>query len=199
MSRRDDLERRQANLLRLVQVLSFLVVFAAGVILGLLTSTHMNDRITSRTVTPFFSSDYVSATPPAEADNVCAQLVEMTKVEMAKKCLKVDCLSMETFLHPQNLSHGMSDDEIMWRASMAPRKEEFPFKRVSKVAFMFLTRGPLPMLLLWEKFFEGQDKSLYSIYVHSHGYELKVSNESAFYGRHIPSQVRIMSLSICIY
>lgn len=82
---------------------------------------------------------------------------------------------------------------------MVPRKEEYPFKRVPKVAFMFLTRGPLPMLPLWEKFFAGQDKRLYSVYVHSHGYELAVSNESAFYGRHIPSQVREELVAITSY
>ncbi|KAI4340789.1 hypothetical protein MLD38_025595 [Melastoma candidum] len=189
MSRKNDLEGRQANLLKLVQVLSFLVVFAAGVILGLLTSTHMNAHFTSRYAAPLFSYNYVSAAPPSQADDLCAEIVETVRAETEKKCVKVDCISMETFLHPQNLSHRMTDDEIMWRASMVPRKAEFPFKRVPKVAFMFLTRGPLPMLPLWEMFFEGQDKNLYSIYIHSHGYDLKVSKESAFYGRHIPSQI----------
>ncbi|PKI50284.1 hypothetical protein CRG98_029357 [Punica granatum] len=54
---------------------------------------------------------------------------------------------------------------------------------------MFLTRGPLPMLPLWEKFFEGQKRDLYSIYVHAlPGYELNVSRDSPFHGRQIPSQ-----------
>ncbi|KAI3786708.1 hypothetical protein L1987_40601 [Smallanthus sonchifolius] len=58
-----------------------------------------------------------------------------------------------------------------------------------KIAFMFLTRGPLPLLPLWERFFEGQDATKYSIYVHTHpGFELGVSISSVFYNRQIPSQ-----------
>uniref|UniRef100_A0A2N9II36 Uncharacterized protein n=1 Tax=Fagus sylvatica TaxID=28930 RepID=A0A2N9II36_FAGSY len=67
--------------------------------------------------------------------------------------------------------------------------EEYPYKRIPKVAFMFLTRGPLPMLPLWERFFLGKDKEKFSIYVHSPpGFDLNVSKDSPFYGRQIPSQ-----------
>ncbi|KAI4387624.1 hypothetical protein MLD38_000045 [Melastoma candidum] len=149
MSRKDYLEGRQANLLKLVQVLSFLVGFTAGVILGLLTSTHMSAH--------------------------CPIL--LLQLPWRPSCIL------------KNLSHGITDDEIMWRVSLVPRKVEFPFKRVPKVAFMFLMRGPLPMLPLWEKFFEGQDKNLHSVYIHSYGYDVKLLNESAFYGRHIPCQI----------
>ncbi|CAI9770158.1 unnamed protein product [Fraxinus pennsylvanica] len=54
---------------------------------------------------------------------------------------------------------------------------------------MFLTRGPLPMLPLWERFFKGQKKVKYSIYVHAPpGFELNVSSTSVFYRCQIPSQ-----------
>ncbi|CAA6671326.1 unnamed protein product [Spirodela intermedia] len=64
-----------------------------------------------------------------------------------------------------------------------------PFRRVPKVAFLFLTRGPLPFAPLWEKFFAGHD-GLYSIYVHAD----PSSNQSAppgsvFSGRRVPSKV----------
>ncbi|CAI0378092.1 unnamed protein product [Linum tenue] len=58
---------------------------------------------------------------------------------------------------------------------------------------MFLTRGPLPLLPLWERFFKGHGK-YFSIYVHTDpGYVLNVSSGSPFYGRQIPSKVWIVS------
>ncbi|KAI3695097.1 hypothetical protein L1987_78085 [Smallanthus sonchifolius] len=96
---------------------------------------------------------------------------------------------MESFRFPRNLSHGMTDEELLWRASLVPENAHYPFDRMPKIAFMFLTRGPLPLLPLWERFFEGQDVMKYSIYVHTHpGFELGVSNSSVFYNRQIPSQ-----------
>ncbi|KAJ0106032.1 hypothetical protein Patl1_19150 [Pistacia atlantica] len=82
----------------------------------------------------------------------------------------------------------MDDDELFWRASFVPKIEGFPHHHVPKVAFMFLTKGPLPLALLWEKFFEGSE-GLYSIYVHPHpSYNDSVPTNSVFYGRRIPSK-----------
>ena len=96
-----------------------------------------------------------------------------------------------SFVHPGSpWGHGMSDEELFWRASMVPRVEEYPYQRVPKVAFLFLTRGPLPFARLWERFFRGhQAQGLYSVYVHAlPDYVLNVSTASPFYGRQIPSQ-----------
>ncbi|XP_065864441.1 glycosyltransferase BC10-like [Euphorbia lathyris] len=82
----------------------------------------------------------------------------------------------------------MEDSELLWRASMAPRVREFPFKYVPKVAFMFLTRGDLTFSPLWDLFFRGHE-GLYSIYVHTNpSYNGTVPSNSAFYGRRIPSK-----------
>ncbi|KAL7114104.1 hypothetical protein ACP275_04G099100 [Erythranthe tilingii] len=90
---------------------------------------------------------------------------------------------------PSTLWHEMNDTELFWRASFVPKIEGYPFKRTPKIAFMFLTRGPLPMAPLWEKFFKGYD-NLYSIYVHSlPSYRPNFERSSPFYGRQIPSQV----------
>lgn len=90
---------------------------------------------------------------------------------------------------PTNLLHNMNDTELFWRASFVPRIKKYPFKRVPKIAFMFLTKGPLPLAPLWEKFFKGHE-GLYSIYVHPHpAYNGKFSPSSVFYRRQIPSQV----------
>ncbi|KAH7673606.1 Glycosyl transferase family 14 protein [Dioscorea alata] len=90
---------------------------------------------------------------------------------------------------PSKLLHNMTDEELFWRASMEPQVEKYPFKRVRKVAFMFLTIGPLPLSPLWEKYFKGHERR-YSIYIHSlPNYKADFPESSVFYRRQIPSQV----------
>lgn len=90
---------------------------------------------------------------------------------------------------PVNLMHSMGDEELLWRASWAPQVNKYPFKRIPKVAFMFLTKGPLPLSPLWEKFFRGNE-GRYSIYLHSlPSYEANFTSTSVFYRRQIPSKV----------
>ena len=89
------------------------------------------------------------------------------------------------------VQHAMEDEELLWRASMVPLRPVTPFEitRTQKIAFMFLTAGPLPLASIWEEFFHGND-GLYSIYVHAHpDHKPEFLNDSVFYGRHIPSQV----------
>ncbi|KAJ0010711.1 hypothetical protein Pint_33084 [Pistacia integerrima] len=166
------------GLLKLVQILSFLVVFVAGIIIGLATSSHMNQFFTSQSL--LFSTNRFSAISQSSMEQNCT---------VVQTCEDVDYLRFEKFIHPEKLSHKLSDEQLLWRASMVPyREDEYPFERTVKVAFMFLTRGPLPMLPLWEKFFKGHEK-YFSIYVHAlPGYKLDVSQDSPFYGTQIPSQ-----------
>ncbi|KAA8521304.1 hypothetical protein F0562_011950 [Nyssa sinensis] len=98
--------------------------------------------------------------------------------------------SLEHWIRPQaNLLHTMTDKELLWRASFSPRIKKYPFTRVTKIAFMFLTKGPLPLAPLWERFFKGH-KGLYSIYIHSlPSYQANFSSSSVFYRRQIPSQI----------
>ncbi|XP_010265068.1 PREDICTED: uncharacterized protein LOC104602905 [Nelumbo nucifera] len=87
-----------------------------------------------------------------------------------------------------SLMHGMDDEELFWRASMVPRITVFPYSLTPKVAFMFLTKGPLPLALLWEKFFRGHE-GFYNIYVHPHpGFVDSTPEDSVFYRRRIPSK-----------
>lgn len=94
-----------------------------------------------------------------------------------------------------SLMHNMSDKEVFWRAkSMVPRKGKMLVSNNNKVAFMFLTPGPLLLAPLWEKFFEGH-QGFYSIYVHPHpSYNdtILLPQSSVFYGRRIPSQVSFL-------
>ena len=108
---------------------------------------------------------------------------------VAKPCFE-EPTSLESWIKPpSDLMHTMNDTELLWRASFMPRIKLYPFKRVPKIAFMFLTKGPLPMAPLWERFFKGHE-GLYSIYVHATpSYEASFPPSSVFYKRQIPSQV----------
>ncbi|MCO5580948.1 hypothetical protein L7F22_034822 [Adiantum nelumboides] len=60
--------------------------------------------------------------------------------------------------------------------------------RTPKIAFLFLTRGSLPFLPLWNRFFHGNER-LYNIYVHLDPFRAGVFNRSSagvFWGRLIP-------------
>ncbi|XP_055832373.1 glycosyltransferase BC10-like [Solanum dulcamara] len=98
--------------------------------------------------------------------------------------------SLENWIRPpSNLHHSMNDAELFWRASFVPQMKTSPFKRTPKIAFMFLTRGPLPLAPLWERFFKGNE-DLYSIYIHNlPSYKSDFPTSSVFHGRQIPSQV----------
>ncbi|KAL8130471.1 hypothetical protein V2J09_019626 [Rumex salicifolius] len=90
---------------------------------------------------------------------------------------------------PSNLLHSMNDEELFWRATFSPQIRRFPFARTQKIAFMFLTKGPLPLAPLWERFFKGNE-GRYSIYIHSlPSYQEEFPSSSVFYKRHVPSQV----------
>jgi Core-2/I-Branching enzyme len=90
---------------------------------------------------------------------------------------------------PVSLMHNMSEEELLWRASFAPKINHVPSNYVPKVAFLFLTRGNLPLAPFWDEFFKGHN-GLYSIYVHPDpAYSGSVENNSAFFGRRIPSRV----------
>ncbi|XP_021733019.1 uncharacterized protein LOC110699811 [Chenopodium quinoa] len=90
----------------------------------------------------------------------------------------------------KELLHYIEDDaELLWRASMVPQIPEYPFQRVPKLAFMFLTRGPLPLAPLWEMFFKGHEDK-FSIYIHTHpNYTDPMPKDSVFHGRRIPSKI----------
>ncbi|XP_010265352.1 PREDICTED: uncharacterized protein LOC104603102, partial [Nelumbo nucifera] len=87
-----------------------------------------------------------------------------------------------------SLMHGMDDEELFWRASMVPRIPVFPYSLTPRVAFMFLTKGHLPLAPLWEKFFKGH-QGFYNIYVHPHpDFVDSTPEDSVFYRRRIPSK-----------
>ncbi|CAJ1951939.1 unnamed protein product [Sphenostylis stenocarpa] len=97
-------------------------------------------------------------------------------------------IGLSEFLKPPMAMHDMTDEELLWRASMVPMIQKLPFKQTPKVAFMFLTKGPVLLAPLWERFFKGNE-GLYSIYVHSHpSFNETVPESSVFHDRNIPSK-----------
>ena len=100
-------------------------------------------------------------------------------------------MGLARFLEPPSAMHNMTDEELLWWASMTPKVRSTPYHRAPKVAFLFLARGDLLLRPLWEKFFAGHE-GLYSIYVHTDpSYTGSPPEDSVFYGRMIPSQVTI--------
>jgi hypothetical protein len=65
--------------------------------------------------------------------------------------------------------------------------------RPLKIAFMFLTRGPLPLDHIWARFFEGQDPATYSVHIHAPpGFLYNASTTAAphiFSGREVRNPV----------
>lgn len=85
--------------------------------------------------------------------------------------------------------HKMSDAELLWRASAGAIRRPRSASVTPKVAYMFLTRGPLPLAPLWERYFKSHG-GLYSIYLHAHpNYRPNFPTDSVFYRRNIPSKV----------
>lgn len=145
-----------------------LVLFMAGTVLGMAMKTQFNWYFTSNTELFFPATIYST-----DCDR--------------------DTMNLKYFVKPSHLMHKMTDDELYWRATMLPKVQKYPFKRIPKVAFMFLTRGPLPLSSLWDVFFKGHE-GLFSVYVHAlPDYKLIVSRNSAFYERQIPSEVHYFS------
>ncbi|KAL6186556.1 hypothetical protein ACLB2K_042676 [Fragaria x ananassa] len=151
--------------LHLLNLVSHFLFFVGGFTLGvLLTSSYLrNTSLTLQTDQFSVATSYLSHVPTR----------------------------LKAYLEPPNVMHDMNDEELLWRASKAPRIPEHPFHRVPKVAFMFLTKGPVHLAPLWEKFFKGH-QGLYSIYVHSDpSYDASSSHPESpiFQGRRIPSQI----------
>ncbi|KAL7166423.1 hypothetical protein ACSBR2_037158 [Camellia fascicularis] len=113
-----------------------------------------------------------------------------TALPSFQPCVVEEPTSLEQWIKPpSNLLHKMTDKELLWRASFTSRVKKYPFERVPKIAFMFLTKGPLPLAPLWERFLKGHE-GLYSIYIHSlPSFQVDFPSSSVFYGRQIPSQL----------
>lgn len=152
----------------LVKVFCVFLLLFVGVGVGLLFGLHFQGALNASML-----SSYMNADVP-------------TQQQSGQEHYHLHIVASQT----QAILHGVSDSELLWRASMVPMRAGFPVKRTPKVAFMFLTVGPLPLGPLWEKFFKGHE-DFFSIYVHAlPNYEPKDHPTSVFFGRHVLSRVR---------
>ena len=200
---------------RISSLIFFCLLLGTGVILGVVTTLNVVGLLSSpgsgflltgfpaRDQSPtaegvnLLSSNFTSIAP--EVQQPVATFSDGPYEERAAAHPSPPPLMMPYPVDLANLSdvyHSMSDAELLWRASARALLPARSGSVTPKVAYMFLTRGSLPLRPLWERYFKGHG-DLYSIYIHAHpNYMPDVSSDSAFYRRNIPSKVRLNSQSI---
>ncbi|KAL5726415.1 hypothetical protein ACHQM5_009460 [Ranunculus cassubicifolius] len=157
----------------LLHHLSFFLIFGLGLTIGTVFSFYLKTFSFNLQVTQFSLFSPFPSSPP---------------ILPPLKTTNLPRVGLKEYLKPPSLMHDMEEDELLWRASMVPKINEFPFKRVPKIAFMFLTRGEVTMAPLWEKFFKGFE-GLYSVYVHPNpSFNGSIGETPNFQGRRIPSE-----------
>ncbi|MFS8028823.1 putative glycosyl transferase, family 14 [Helianthus anomalus] len=180
--------------LHISNLLSLMLFFFFGLCFGIILTFHLKNISFNLQFTQFTHFSHSNATladvsylatqppPPPPAELELGLELETTTPVPEKVGLK-------NYLTVPEPMHDMTDEELLWRASMVPKVRDYPFERTEKVAFMFLTRGPVVLSPLWERFFKGND-GLFSIYVHSSDSSANVTvpEDSVFYGRRIPSK-----------
>ncbi|PSR84713.1 Glycine dehydrogenase [Actinidia chinensis var. chinensis] len=154
------------SLTLLHSLITHFLVFSSGLAIGITCSSYLNRS---------FSSN--------------CELNHQPRIPLPNTPTNIANQTTSSFTHEVMILHEMEDEELMWRASMVPRIREFQLTEfVPKIAFLFLTRGPLPLAPMWEKFFKGHE-GLYSIYVHTNpSFNGTMPPNSVFYGRRVPSK-----------
>lgn len=173
---------------QMLNLLSFFFFFGLGLTVGILLCYQIKDVAIN-----FKVNGGLISFSSSSSSSSASQFLQPPPITTATPPTKTR-VGLKEFLEPAarlNITmHDMNDEELLWRASMAPKIEEFPFHRVPKVAFMFLIRGPVLLAPLWEKFLKGNE-GLYSVYVHSSpSYNGSDPENSVFHGRRIPSKVQ---------
>lgn len=167
--------------LQLSNLFSVIIFFGFGLCLGIILTFHLKNVSFNLQFTQLSISTDTDTGTDTDTDIASPPPPLRPRVR----------IGLEKYIQPMEAMHDLSDDELMWRASMVPKVVEYPYDRTPKVAFMFLTRGSVLLAPLWEMFFKGHD-GLFTIYVHSssglpsNGTQ---QQDSVFYGRRIPSKV----------
>lgn len=183
---------------QLPNIFTFFLIFGCGLILGLTLSFHLKDFTSlGFQLNQQIPDQYQAGSEQDDINpnfNITSFLSSSSPLDSAPSIVPTQTITdLKDFTKPpRDAMHSLTEEELLWRASMVPRIAEYPFKRIPKVAFMFLTRGDLPFAPLWERFFKGYE-GLYSIYVHSSpSFSESVSTDSVFHGRRIPSKVSFL-------
>ncbi|PIN05758.1 hypothetical protein CDL12_21701 [Handroanthus impetiginosus] len=170
----------------------YFLFFGSGLVIGITLSSYLKDNPQTLQLKQFSTTVLPEAPPqpypPPPPPPPPPLLPPPLPPALPRRPFFTGRIGLKEFLKPPKAMHDMKEEELLWRASMVPKIREYPFRRIPKVAFMFLTKGGLPLAPLWEQFFSGHE-GLYSIYVHSQpSYNLMMPEDSVFYGRKIPSK-----------
>ena len=174
-----------AQQLHLFRLFSHVLLFATGFLIGITLAFSLKHLFLNLQIHQVLLPSFSPSNPMVLiSDNVSISHNHTKVIAFPRDGLR-------GFLRPPKAMHNMTEEELLWRASVVPRIRELPFKMTPKIAFMFLTRGPVFLAPLWERFFKGNE-GLYSIYVHSHpSFNGTVPQSSVFHGRRIPSKVSL--------
>ncbi|XP_027357378.1 glycosyltransferase BC10-like [Abrus precatorius] len=189
--------------LYLLNFFAHILVFGCGLLIGItitfgVRNLSLNFQLQKYTIpSNTLKSPPLSPSPPISSNitlisnnqtkppSNSSSLINKKRVIITKNFTRI---GLREFLKPPMAMHDMSDEELLWRASMVPRIHKLPFKQTPKVAFLFLTKGPVLLAPLWEMFFKGNE-GLYSVYVHSDpSFNGTLPQNSVFHGRRIPSK-----------
>lgn len=152
----------------------------------------------TKNISQYFDSTQNNTSCSPQKDNRTVPSSDSSLVNNTTSVMNFTRIGLSEFLKPPMAMHDMNDEELLWKASMVPMIHNLPFKQTPKIAFMFLTKGPVMLAPLWERFFKGNE-GLYSIYVHSHpSFNETVPPSSVFHGRNIPSKVSFCILPFII-
>ncbi|KAI4347200.1 hypothetical protein L6164_008034 [Bauhinia variegata] len=180
--------------LHLFNFFSLFLVFGCGLLIGITLSFYLKDfsfnfQFREILIPSFGLKPSFPISRPNPIANISESSNRTKVVSLNQTQVQITRNGLKQFLKPPNAMHDMNEEELLWRASMVPRIKEVPFSESPKVAFLFLTKGSLPLAPLWERFFKGH-KGFYSIYVHSHpSFNETEPESSVFYARRIPSKV----------
>ncbi|TQD83004.1 hypothetical protein C1H46_031437 [Malus baccata] len=175
--------------IHLHKMISSFLIFAFGLALGASLNIYLKDfpfqlYSTQNKYSHLSTNNPSSSSPPPQSLNIPTNQTK-AKTSAAGPAPPI---GLKEYTKSPNILHEMDDDELLWRASLVPRRRGLPFKRTPKVAFMFLTRGRLALAPLWEMFFKGHE-GMYSIYVHANpDFNDTMPENSVFYGRRVPSK-----------
>jgi hypothetical protein len=141
-----------------VGIVLLLLVFCLAYVLGLMSSAIFQNIYIHNTLSPlqlsvFWSQSSSPSSPPPPPEAVPCILPpsppSQTTVPRTMSMTPSGGRRMEftDFLAPSSgLMHNMTDEELFWRASMAPSMKSMPkHVIVHKIAFLFLVRGELPL------------------------------------------------------
>nr|AFK34567.1 unknown [Lotus japonicus] len=165
---------------QLLRYLGFLLLLAFGVTIGMIISFYYKSCTISLQFSQFSLSASQKPPPVSPPPPPMLQPIKRPKVSHVSHIA-----GLKEFLQPSHVIHDMSDEELLWRASMTPKIHDYPFRRVPKVAFLFLVRSNVPLAPLWEVFFRGHE-GYFSIYVHSHPSYNGSDKSPLFRGREFP-------------